>query len=195
MVKTGDVIENPITGERVEFLQTAEDTGGELLQFRLVVQPGGFVTAQHIHPSQEERFMIKAGTIRLRIGKEERTLFAGEEGIVPPGTPHAWWNTGSEPFDTVVEFRPALRLADFLATFFALAKDGKTNAQGMPNLLRMAVIFRKYLPETTPVFPALGLKIICGPIARLGDWMGYLADNPYAPEPARTDLTAPAPAD
>jgi hypothetical protein len=29
----GEVIENPVTGERVVFRQTARDTGGELLQF------------------------------------------------------------------------------------------------------------------------------------------------------------------
>jgi quercetin dioxygenase-like cupin family protein len=194
MIKTGDVIENPITGERVEFLQTAEDTGGELLEFRLTVRPGGFVTAPHIHPSQEERFVVKSGTIKLQIDGQERLLHTGDEGLVPPGTPHVWWNGGDDEMDTIVEFRPALRLADFLATFFALAKAGKTDAKGMPNLLRMAVIFRKYLPETTPVFPALGMKIICGPVAWLGMLMGYKADNPYWTEMVVPGV-APAPAD
>jgi hypothetical protein len=32
----GEVIENPVTGERVVFRQTARDTGGELLQFDLM---------------------------------------------------------------------------------------------------------------------------------------------------------------
>jgi hypothetical protein len=52
MVKTGDIIENPITGEKIRFLQTAEDTGGSLLQLPLVVKPCGLVAAAHIHPTQ-----------------------------------------------------------------------------------------------------------------------------------------------
>ena len=35
----------------------------------------------------------------------------------------------------------------FFETFFGLAKDGKTNSKGLPNLLSMAVIMRE---ATTP---------------------------------------------
>jgi len=42
------------------------DTAGELFQLDLYVQPGGFVAAEHIHPKQEERFEVLAGTLRLR---------------------------------------------------------------------------------------------------------------------------------
>ncbi len=29
MIQAGDVIENPVTGERIRFLETAKETGGE----------------------------------------------------------------------------------------------------------------------------------------------------------------------
>lgn len=39
MAKTGDVIENPVTGNRATFLQTRGDTGGESLRFEWVIPP------------------------------------------------------------------------------------------------------------------------------------------------------------
>jgi len=38
-----------------------------------VVEPHGFVAAAHVHPNQEERFEIVAGTLGLRVGGEERS--------------------------------------------------------------------------------------------------------------------------
>jgi hypothetical protein len=81
------VIENPVTGERAVFLEVAEHATGELLRFDLFVRPGGFVPGanDHIHPRQEESFFMRAGTVRLRMGGEERHCTIGEEVTVPAG--------------------------------------------------------------------------------------------------------------
>ena len=39
MAKAGDIIENPITGERITFLKTTQETNGELLRFEDVLPP------------------------------------------------------------------------------------------------------------------------------------------------------------
>jgi hypothetical protein len=52
MIRTGDTIENPITGERMTFRKTSADTGGEAVVVEVVVQPNGAVAAAHVHPSQ-----------------------------------------------------------------------------------------------------------------------------------------------
>ena len=54
MFHAGDVIENPVTGERITFIQTAAETNGEFVIVETVVQPGGAVATKHIHPHQEE---------------------------------------------------------------------------------------------------------------------------------------------
>jgi hypothetical protein len=36
MAKSGEVLENPITGQRLVFHRTSEDTGGELLEVESV---------------------------------------------------------------------------------------------------------------------------------------------------------------
>ena len=183
MIKTGDVIENPITGEKMEFLQTAEDTGGALLQLMLTVKPGGFVAAPHIHPKQEERFMVKSGTIRLQVDGDERLLSAGQEGRVSPGTPHVWWNGGADELKALVEFRPALRTQDTLSTIFALARDGKTNKMGVPNLLQIAVTVRKYGGNMYLAKPPIFVqKLLFVSIAWIGRLLGYRGDYPYYSE-------------
>ncbi len=49
MAKAGDIIENPATGERITFLNTTQETNGELLRFEYVLPPG-FTIAEHVHP-------------------------------------------------------------------------------------------------------------------------------------------------
>ena len=53
MASRGDVVGNPITGEKVIFLETSEDTNGELLRFEYVLPPR-FSIPEHVHPHQEE---------------------------------------------------------------------------------------------------------------------------------------------
>ena len=60
MIRTGDTIENTATGERLTFLATSADTDGEAVVVRCTVQPGGAVAAAHVHPSQTERFAVRA---------------------------------------------------------------------------------------------------------------------------------------
>ena len=55
MSKVGDVIENPMTGEREMVRIGTERTGGELLVMDLYIWPGGAVIGEHRHPAIEER--------------------------------------------------------------------------------------------------------------------------------------------
>ena len=108
MAKVGDVINNPVTGEHITFLKTAQDTGGSLLQVELAAQPSGFPVggAAHIHPKQEEHFKVLSGQLRVWLDSHEHNLTTGDEFIIPLGTPHYWINTGTEEVRVIVEFRP-----------------------------------------------------------------------------------------
>jgi len=61
MIHAGDMLENPITGERLLFRKTSSDTGGEAVVLETFVKPDGFVAAAHVHLYQEERFEILDG--------------------------------------------------------------------------------------------------------------------------------------
>lgn len=66
MVQPGDVIENPVTGERITFLRTSAQTGGALAEMDLELSPTAYLAAEHIHLRQEEKFAVVDGRIRVR---------------------------------------------------------------------------------------------------------------------------------
>jgi hypothetical protein len=79
MAETNNFFTNPITGHEVTFLQTAEETGGELLQLEYVVKRPERPLAAiplHFHHISEERFEVKAGSLGVIVGRntEERLL-------------------------------------------------------------------------------------------------------------------------
>ena len=174
MIRAGDSIENPVTGERLVFRKTASDTGGEAVVVEAYVQPNGAVAAAHVHPSQDERFEVLGGTVAFRLGKEELVLGPGMRVLVPAGTPHRFWNAGDGEAHFVCEVRPALGFEQLIETMFALAADGKVNRKGMPNPLRLAVIAREHFDTVRLPFPPAVLQragLALG--APLGRLVGY----------------------
>src|SRR2546429_8711261 len=86
MINPGDPIESPVTGEKMTFLVTGNESTGQLLRIDMSVRPGGFVAAEHVHPLQQERFLIKAGQITLRIRENEQHYKTGDEVAFPLGS-------------------------------------------------------------------------------------------------------------
>lgn len=181
MGKAGDVLEHPVTGEKIVFRKTARDTSGALLQADLYLQPGAFVAAEHIHPQQEERFQVIAGTLRGRVAGKELASGPGETVVVPKGTPHVWWNSGDDELHVLVEVRPALRFETFFETFFGLAQDGKVNPKtGLPNPFQMALVMRTYRNELVLARPPqLVQTLLFGALAPIGRLLGYKGEYPY----------------
>jgi quercetin dioxygenase-like cupin family protein len=180
MAKAGDTIESPHSGARIVFLKTARDTNGELLQLDDVMQGGGRVPIEHVHPYMEERFEILSGTARLRIRGQERDVGGGETVVVPAGTPHVWGNPNEDEVHLILELRPALRMEEWFETFFGLQKDGKVNPKsGLPNTLQWAVISREYEDEIYLASPPLWVqRVRFGLLATIGKLLGYKARYP-----------------
>ena len=182
MALAGETIENPVTGERLTFLATGRDTNGQLLRIEHVFARGGFVAAAHVHPKQEERFEVLSGRANFRIGEREATAGEGDVLIVPPGTPHTWWNSGEDETRVIVEFRPALRTEWFFETFFGLGRDGKLDKNGRPNVLGMAVLGHEYRNEVAIApqnefllsrLPPSVIRLLLPIVALLGRMLGY----------------------
>ncbi|MGB2694426.1 MAG: cupin domain-containing protein [Dehalococcoidia bacterium] len=179
MAASGDVIENPVTGERVTFLKTSSETNGELLQWESAFRPGGFVPGPHLHARQEERVQVLSGTARIRLGKMERDVLAGETVIVPRGTAHHLRNESTEELRILAEIRPAMQTETLIETACKLATDGKVDRQGRPNPLRLAVIARG-LPDETylPGLPIAVQKLLLAALAPVGRLLGYKTTYP-----------------
>jgi mannose-6-phosphate isomerase-like protein (cupin superfamily) len=174
MIRKGDRLENPVTGEVLIFHRTSRETGGEAVLVETIVRPGGFVAAAHVHPHQTERFEVLEGRVGLRVGDKEVVAGPGELVTVEPGTPHRFWNAGETEARFVCEVRPALEFESLIETMFGLAADGKTNRKGMPNPLRLAVIARSHFDTVRLPFPPAWLQrlgLAMG--ASLGRLLGY----------------------
>ena len=171
MIRKGDVIENPVTGERLLFLETSAETNGEYCLVDVTVQPNGFVAAAHVHPYQTERFEIEAGRVAFKLDGTEIVAGPGETVIVPAGASHKFWNAGETEARFVTEVRPALQFERLLETMFALANDGKTNKKGMPNPLRLAVIANAHFDDVRLPFPPAWVQkaglLMGAPVGRL----------------------------
>jgi mannose-6-phosphate isomerase-like protein (cupin superfamily) len=79
------------------------------------VAPGG-ETAEHYHPRTEELYYFTAGAGRMRLGEEEANVRGGDCVVIPPGTAHKLWNTGSDPLVLLCCCAPAYSDEDTVMT-------------------------------------------------------------------------------
>lgn len=114
MARSGESIENQLSGERIIFRRTAAETDGEALVIEAYLEQGGRGLPLHVHPQQEERLEVLHGDLLVVLGGRELLAGVGERVTIPSGTPHAYWNPGRGVTHFVAEIRPALRLESFL---------------------------------------------------------------------------------
>jgi len=172
--------------EQIEFLATAADTDGKLVECRMTVAPGRPAPPEHSHPKLEERFAVEHGRMGYVLGDRRLEAKSGETVIVPPGTNHTFWNAGDERLVVVGAVRPAMRFEDFVETIHVLIRDGRLQPGGRrANPLLMAVVAREYreewrLTKLSPVARAL-LPLIALAGRRLGYRGHYSIDGDELP--------------
>jgi quercetin dioxygenase-like cupin family protein len=184
VIRAGETIENPVTGERMLFRRTSRETNGESVLIEVTVQPNGFVAAAHVHPVQSERFEVLQGELEFKVGRKTLVAGPGDVVTVEPGTPHRFRNVGATEARFVCEIRPALQFERLIETMFSLAADGKTNRKGMPNVLRLAVIANAHFGDVRLPFPPAWIQkagLALG--APLGRLVGYRPTYDPAPAP------------
>jgi quercetin dioxygenase-like cupin family protein len=187
VIRSGDTIDNPVTGERLVFRKTSAETNGEAVVLECFVQPTGFVAAAHVHPSQSERFEVLRGKVGFKLDGQEIFAEAGDRILVPAGMSHRFWNASDTEAQFVCEVQPALQFEQLIETMFGLAADGKTNRKGMPNPLRLAVIARHHFEDVRLPFPPAWMQRVG---LALGAPLGRLLG--YRPTYAAKALEAPA---
>ena len=168
---------NPATGESITFTATPQDGGEDVVRFNWRSLPGGSIT-EHLHPYQEERFIISAGEAHFTLDGEARVVGPGETIVVPVGLRHSESNPGTVAIEGVVELRPGLRSKEMHEAFGGLAAEGKTTSRGAPkNPLQLGATlwyFRRENQVTSP--PAWVQTLILPPLAALARVFGV---RPY----------------
>jgi mannose-6-phosphate isomerase-like protein (cupin superfamily) len=174
-LSVGRVIENPVTGERLTFLVTAEETGGELLRVKTELPAGSPGVPMHYHLAFTERFEVLDGRLDMCVGSKRNriVLTAGESVFAPIRTYHRFWNGGDEPVVFVGEIRPARRMERSLRVAHGLARDGRTSKKGVPtNPFELALLYE--LSESYIAgMPLFLQKGVFGALAKVARWRGY----------------------
>jgi mannose-6-phosphate isomerase-like protein (cupin superfamily) len=172
------VIFNPATGEHIQFTAVAED-GEDMVRFNWRSKPGGAIP-EHVHPYQEERFIIAAGEGHFVVNGKERVVGAGETIVVPAGVHHSEANRGSVEIAGVVELRPALLARQFHETLAGLAADGKTTSRGAPrNPLQLGATLWYFRNDSRVTSPPIWVqRVVLPPLSALAKLFGI---RPYYP--------------
>ncbi|MBO0705072.1 MAG: cupin domain-containing protein [Candidatus Dormibacteraeota bacterium] len=185
MAYPGQILDNPVSGERMVFRKTAAETGGRSLTLDLYLTPDGHVPAMHVHPIVEERFRVLQGRMRFRRGLRRLVAHEGDVVTVPPGKLHRFASAGPGPAHVLVEIEPALRMEDLFETTVALAHEGRTLANGTPKPLEMALFLRAFEHELRPPFlPSWLVRLLTAPLVALAQRRGLALPTFAAEEEA-----------
>lgn len=156
-------IDNPVTGERVVWLETSRATNGARSVGEVEVQPGGGVFT-HRHAEHDERIEVLEGELEVTLGHTRRRLPAGEHVVVPRGAVHGWRNPSS---DRIARFRgtmtpghPGFETA--LRVAFGLGRDGGLRRNGVPRRFTDIAVIAQWEPSLL----AVGGRRLVAPLMR-----------------------------
>jgi quercetin dioxygenase-like cupin family protein len=155
MAHAGDELVNPMTKERIVFLQVAADTDGQVLEMDDFWLQPEHRTPEHLHPEMHERWEVIAGTVCFRIAGVERIAGPGEVVVASPGVPHLAWNASEEPVHLRIQMRPALRWEQFVERLFTLASAASGDGISAIDPTRMVALLREFPREIAPA-PSTG---------------------------------------
>src|SRR5450759_1547953 len=177
MIKQGEKITKIRMGQVMIFLKTGAETNGALLQIECFSPQTLEREPEHIHPFQENSFEIISGSCVFDVDGKEQIVGPWKSINMPAKVPHHFWNAGDKVAHYLQEFKPAFKTDRFFETFFALARDGKLNKEGIPNFFHTSIIGLAYKDEIRLTKPPWMLQnIIYRILAPFGKLMGYRAD-------------------
>lgn len=179
MAYKNKVIVNPKAAVKIKFLQCSSDTHGNLLEMEATYGPQSKEPPAHYHPEQEEDFTVVEGALSIRMHGEVIILKPGAACHIPKKEIHSMWNHTAA--DTTVRWRvkPALQTENFLETLAGLAVDNKTNSKGVPHILQVALLSRKYVREFRLASPGYWIqKIVFAFLTPIAFVLGFRSEFP-----------------
>lgn len=173
MVKSGDVLHNPMTQETFVILKTSADMGGKLFQMEVRIPPGhGAHMPPHLHPSHEMRFHIRQGKMKLWLNGKEQVYLPESKLAIPVNTPYNWSIMGDEDLRYSVEFEPAGQWETLFESMCAIGQ-GAMEKRLAPMLASISVLNKlsdhMYF-AVLPVGVQKSLFALVGFVARMLDY-------------------------
>lgn len=132
---------NAPAGEHARFTSTSE---GPVLELVLDLSAAHHGPPPHVHRSAEETFQVLEGAVELLTGRAWRPLAVGEQVTVPRRTRHTYRGVPGQSSRTLVRVSPGAPMRAFLTDLYALAEQGRVDAEGSPRLRDAARLFRTH---------------------------------------------------
>lgn len=196
MIDVGYTTQDPLTQTRFEFIEVGREANGNdfVMECRCPSGGGPFVI-EHVHLTWDEEFEIVSGAAAYKLDGQVGTATAGDTLLFPKGQKHIHpWNDGPDE----LVYRQTARfdhpdpgaVTDVFGAFttlFALAGEGKTNAEGLPrNPLQFAATLRTFVKHEgfDASVPIPVQRVMAATLGRLAEAMGYRSCYPQHLEAA-----------
>jgi quercetin dioxygenase-like cupin family protein len=169
------------SGERITFTGRKQGRTGECVEVDGVAQPGAG-PPMHVHYLQEEAVQVIRGRVGYQVlGGEPQFAGPGESVTWPAGTPHKWWNAGTDEVRMIGWCTPPGNIEFFLSTLFA---STKANGGKRPGLFDAAFLVTRYRTEFALLdLPAFVTAVVIPIVYRMGVVLGKYEKFKDAPAP------------
>jgi len=175
MPTKGQILNNPITGDTHEFLETAADTNGQRVSMKATIRSKGQLVPNHLHVLQDESFEILSGKLTIWTDGKTITLAAGEKITLPKNKPHNHYNGGDAPVTYIHTATPALDFDYLFENLVGLAADGKSK-NGKYGLVQELVTLKYIDSKAFLADIPLGIqKVMMNTVAPIARLFGYKA--------------------
>ncbi len=181
MIRAGDQLDNPLTGETFLVLETAADTAGARFVMETTVPPhGGARVPPHLHPAHTMRLTILAGAMNLWISRpaNRRVYSANAVVTIPARTVYHWAVTGPDTLRFVTEMEPA---GEWELLFESMCAIGRAAAEKKLNpLLASMCVLNQRRNHLYFSGPPIGVQqALFAGVAAFAQRLGYPDDYPY----------------
>jgi mannose-6-phosphate isomerase-like protein (cupin superfamily) len=175
-------IENGL-GEKIIFKELLQEPDGDRLILHGWVQPKSG-PPMHVHYKQDEGVTVKKGQISYQVlGGMEQIAREGESVVFTRGTPHRFWNSGTEEARVEGWAKPANNLQFFLSSIYeSQSRSGK----GQPEKFDGAYLLIRYKSEFNMLeIPGFVRKVIFPLTYLIGRLSGKYDKFKDAPAPLK----------
>ena len=108
-------------GSLYEVVVPSAATNGAKSEVEITLPPASVTPPPHIHPQQQETCTVGDGTLEVLLGREWRTLLAGESLAIPAGAVHTFRNRSGQNVSFRSEHIPALGFQQYLERLYWLS--------------------------------------------------------------------------
>ncbi|MEO6455601.1 MAG: cupin domain-containing protein [Ginsengibacter sp.] len=145
-------IENAV-GEKIIFQKIIHEPDGDKLIVSGSCQPE-CGPPMHIHFKQDECITVKKGKIGYQVqGEEKKFADEGASILFKRGTPHKFWNAGTEVLEVESWVKPADNIIFFLSSIYAaLNKPGAKRPEPFDSAYLLTRYKKEYAMTELPSF-------------------------------------------